>query len=93
LKFRRYYPKGSKHKFVINDEQFKTLVDTYGQEEALERDNASLELIPESKQEMKEAFFNSCDNVLKNTGFYLNNLDKIPTFGVNISEIFPKKKK
>jgi len=93
MKYRRYYQKGNKYKFVLNDEQFQELVSAVGFEKALEKDNASIELIPETKEEAKQMFNKSCDNVLKNIRFYLDNLDKIPTFHVNIQEIFPNKAK
>ncbi len=93
MKYRRYYPKGSHHKYVQSDEQFEETIKQIGFDEAVERDNAQMEIIPESDEEMKQMFFDSCDRVQRNPSFYLDNLDKIPTFTAQISKIYPVMKK
>ena len=88
MNYRRYYPKGSKKTFVINDEQFNKMVKDLGFERAVDKDNADIELIPEDDKEQIDMFFKSCDNVLRYTRFYMDNLDKIPTFRVNYALIY-----
>lgn len=89
MKYRRYYPKGSKRKYVNSQEEFEQMVETYGFEAAVELDNAEIELKPETDEEHRELLFVSCERVLNNTRFYLDHLDIVPTFKVNIKKTFP----
>ena len=88
MNYRRYYPKGSKKFYVLSDEQFNKMVDDLGFEHAIERDNACIELIPETKEEMLNLFFSSCEKVIANTRWYLDNLDKVPTFTIKYGEFY-----
>jgi len=86
----RYYPKGSKHKFVLSEEQFDEMVKTMGLEEAMERDNACIRLIPETDEEALRMFNESCERVIANPRFYLDNLDIIPTFSMRYRILYDK---
>ena len=92
MKYRRYYSKGSQQKFVNSDEEFEKMVDTLGFETAVELDNANIEIIPETDEEHKELFFESCDRVLRDTRFYLDHLDIVPTFVIKVKKVYPKSK-
>lgn len=90
MNYRRYYPKGSKRKYVLNDEQFDELVKLHGFETAVDMDNACIDLVPENDEEALALFNNSCRRVLDNTKFYLEHLDKIPTFSFKYSILYEK---
>lgn len=90
MKYKRFYPPKSKNKFVWSDEQFKEMVAIYGMDTAVEMDTAYIQLVPETVEEHKQLFNDSCERVLLNTRFYLDNLDKIPTFNVSITKVFPE---
>jgi hypothetical protein len=88
MMYRRYYPRGSKPKFVLSDEQFEKLVQVFGFESALEKDSASIDLIPETKEEAIQLMNEGCERVLTNTRWYLDNLDKVPTFKLKYMDFY-----
>lgn len=88
MNYRRYYPRGSKKAYVLSDEQFDKMVKDLGFEAAVEKDNAQIELVPESVDEALTFFHESCENVIRNTRFYLENLDKIPTFKLRYTDLY-----
>lgn len=88
MKLRRYYPRGSKQKYVISDAQFDDVVERCGPKVALERDNASFEIIPDDIDEAYELFNDCCNRVIENPKFYLENLDKIPTFKIRYRDLY-----
>lgn len=90
MKIRRYYPRGSKHKYVISDEQFDMMIEKHGAMKALAIDNAQFEIIPDNANEAFEMFNDCCDRVVKDTSFYMENLDKIPTFKIKYTDIYEK---
>lgn len=92
MKYRRYYSRGSNHKYVNSEEQFEKMVGVYGFEAAVELDNANIEIVPETNEEHIKLFNDSCERVMNNTRFYLDNLDKVATFVINIKKIHPKSK-
>jgi len=90
---RRYYKKGMKYKYTVTEAYLFELIDTLGESEASKIDNASYEIILESPEEEKAWFFECLERVRRSTRWYLENLDAIPTFKVNMSKIFPKMRK
>ena len=82
--------KGVEYKYTWSDEYFQRMIREKGEKEALRIDNANYEIILESDEEERSWFFDSCNRVLENTRWYLDNLDRIPTFRVNIKKLFPK---
>jgi hypothetical protein len=90
MKVRRYYRKGVEYKYTWSDEYFERMLSEKGEKEAFRIDNASYEIILESEEEEREWFFDCLQDVLGNTRWYLDNLDRIPTFKVNIKRIFPE---
>ncbi len=92
MRLRRYYMKGVKYPYTINDSYLKKLVIEKGEVEAALIDNANYEIILESEEEEKKWFFECLQRVQNNTRYYLNNIDKLPVFKVHIRKIFPKKK-
>ena len=93
MKIRRYYKKGIKYKYTIGDKYLSELIDKYGEEKAARIDNARYEILLESTKEEKSWLDDCCSRILQNTRWYLDNLDKIPTFSVKWKGLFPKKKK
>ncbi len=89
---KRFYKAGMKYKRTYTDEYIQKLIEQVGEEEALRIDNATYALVLETKEEEKSWFFDGCNRVLRNTRWYLDNLDDLPTFRVHIKEIFPEKK-
>lgn len=87
MQYRRYYPKGSKHNYVISNEQYADMIKKHGEDYAMSHDNASFEIFPETDEEAKELYFQSCQRVIDNPSFYLENLDKIPTFRVRLRKM------
>jgi uncharacterized protein YdiU (UPF0061 family) len=90
---RRYYKMGQKYKRTYTDEYVDEMKEKLGDEEASNIDNAEYEIVLESLEEQKSWFFDGCRRVMENPRWYLDNLDKIPTFRVKITEIFPEKTK
>lgn len=91
MRIRRYYKKGIPYRYTISDKFLETLKSEYGEMRAAHIDNASYELILESEEEEKQWFNDCCYRVLANVRWYLDNLDKLPTFTVKWRRIFPKK--
>ena len=89
---RRFYKAGTKYKRTYTNEYIQNLIEQVGEEEALKIDNATYALVLETKEEEKSWFFDCCSRVLRNTRWYLDNLDDIPTFRVHIKDIFPEKR-
>lgn len=90
MHFRRYYPRGTKYKYVLSDQQFEDLVKKNGLDYAMVRDNAYYEIQFDSIEEQKQMLIDCCDDIIQNTRFYLDNLDKIPEFKVNYRQVFPE---
>jgi len=88
MMYRRYYPKGSKPRYVLSDEQFEKLVQVHGFELALEKDTACVEVITESSEEAIQLMNEGCDRIINNTRWYLDNLDKIPTFKMRYTDFY-----
>ena len=66
------------------------MIEEKGEEVAIRMDNASYDIVLESDEEERSWFFDSCNRVLNDTRWYLDNIDKIPTFRINYSKIFPR---
>jgi len=79
---RRYYPKGNKYNKTLSNDYFNNLVETRGLDFALYQDNANYEIIFESKKERKEYIKSSYERVMANPRWYLDNLEKLPTFSI-----------
>ena len=80
---RRYYPKGNTYNKTLSNEYFNQLVEENGLDFALYQDNANYEIIFESKKERKEYIKHSYEKVMANPRWYLDNLDKLPTFSIH----------
>jgi len=93
MMIRRYYKKGVKYPYTICEDYLSTLVTERGSSEANRLDNASYEIVLTSLEEQKDWFFDCLQRVISNPRYYLDNLDKIPTFKVRIKEIFPSNQK
>ena len=90
MRIRRYYRRGSKPKYTISEEYYKILVRKYGVDRASVIDNANYAIILESDEEEKSWYFDCLSRVLSNPRWYLDNIEFLPTFKVNIKKIFPK---
>ena len=90
---RRYYKKGFPYKYTINKKYLKKLREEKGEEEASRIDNASYEIILTTKEEQRKWFFECLYRVRCNPRFYLDNLDLLCEFKVNIRDIFSNKTK
>lgn len=88
MKFRRYYLKGASYDRVMSEEQFQALISSHGLEYAMEEDTAHYDIKFDSDEEMIEYFNESCLRVMNDTKWYLNNLDKVPTFDIRNSKVF-----
>jgi hypothetical protein len=77
---RRYYPRGSKFKRSYTNDFFAKMVADNGIEFALRVDNASYEIIFESRKEQKEYLQECYNRVLADVRWYLDRLDELPTF-------------
>jgi len=93
MKIRRYYKRGQKYPYTISETFLKELTDTKGSERADYIDNASYEIILENIEEEKDWFNDCCIRIINNPRYYLDNLDKLPTFRVAYSRIFDEKPK
>lgn len=91
MKIRRYYKKGIKYKYTISDEFYQKLILEKGQEVADKIDNADKEIVLQSPEEEISWFNDCCNRVRARPRWYLDNLDWLPTFTVNITDIFPHK--
>lgn len=81
---RRYYKKGKEIRGkTISDEFFKKLVDSKGIETALFMDNANYDIIFESEEERTQYLNDSYNRVIENIGWYLQNLEEVPTFSAS----------
>jgi len=89
MMIRRYYRKGVKYNYTICNDYLQKLIGERGQDEASRLDNASYEIILQSKEEQLDWFNDCLRRVIKNPRYYLDNLENIPTFKVRIKEIFP----
>ena len=78
---RRFYRKGIELPHTFSDLYFEHLVQEKGLDEALWIDNAQYELVFQDRKERNEYFFNSCQRVINNPRYYLDNLDNIPEIG------------
>jgi hypothetical protein len=76
---KRYYRKKSKHNRTITDEFFALLIEQKGLPTAIDMDNASYDILFESKEERETYVDNSYKRVLANISYYLDNLEVIPT--------------
>lgn len=90
---RRFYRCGFKYNRTYTDEYIKDLIEKLGEEEAMNIDNAEYAIVLENPEEERIWFFESCQRVLDNTRWYLDNLENVPTFKVNVKNIFPEKKR
>ena len=90
---RRYYKKDYPYKYTIGEEYLKKLVEEKGEEEANRIDNASYEIILNTKEEQRKWFFECLYRVRCNPRYYLDNLDNLYEFKVNIKDIFDNKTK
>jgi hypothetical protein len=95
MKVRRYYDVRKKYvRFwfpEVNDiDDFLRVMKEagYDNEAALQIDNAEYEYLL-SDDEQESWFFDCLQRVHDNPGFYLDNLDHLPVFRVNIKNIFP----
>ena len=90
---RRYYRRGQKYDYTISDEYLEELKNNvdYPEERIMKIDNASYDIVLQTPEEEYEWFMDSCNRVLANTRWYLDNVDKVATFRVNYSRIFPEK--
>ncbi len=93
MKIRRYYNRGVKYKYTISDEYLEKLKKERGVSQADSLDNASYEILLETKEEEKEWFFDCLNRVYSNPRYYLDRIGKLPTFKVHIKKIFPEMKK
>tara|TARA_Y100000310_G_C20694785_1_gene824824 strand:- start:3433 stop:3717 length:285 start_codon:yes stop_codon:yes gene_type:complete len=91
MRLRRYYKKGVKYKYTISEKYLSYLIERYGDEKAARIDNASFEIILESIEEEKAWLEDCCARIIANTRWYLDNLDKLPTFTIHKKALFPKK--
>lgn len=96
MKFRRYYdPKKEYDRYIFPElnqfDEYLTAMTAkgYSQEDAVNIDNAEYEILLD-EEEQANWFFDSIDRVLQNPRWYLDNLDYIPTFVVDIKKIFPE---
>lgn len=80
---RRYYKKDGLYGKTISDEYFASLVLDRGLDYALKRDNAEYEIVFENKGEANYFLNKSLSRIRLNTRYYLDNLDKLPTFSIN----------
>lgn len=78
--------------YTISEEYLAKLIVEKGYEHAENIDNASFELILD-EDEQASWFFDCLRRVYDNPRYYLDNLDFLTTFKVNITEIFPDKKR
>lgn len=90
MMLRRYYKKGVKYKYTISDSYLEKLIVDRGIDEATRIDNASYDIILDSGEE-KVWFDDCCNRIMQNPRFYLDNLDKLATFKVNYTKMFPEK--
>ena len=92
MRIRRYYKKGVSYNYTISEDFLKKINVELGVGRASKIDNASYELILDSEEEERAWFNDSCNRVIANTRWYLDNLDYLPTFRVNLTRLFPIKK-
>lgn len=95
MKYRRYYDKRNRarhHWFPeLHDiDDYLAAMERlgYDQEQAMSIDTASYEIILDD-DEATGWFFDCLRRVHDDPGWYLDNLDSIPTFRVDIMKIFP----
>lgn len=98
MKIRRYYEAGGVYAGIkrvyypeINDfsEYLKVMMNNgYTEEEAITMDTAQWEFLL-SEEEQATAFFDCLQRVQENPRYYLDNLDNLPVFRVDITKIFP----
>ena len=93
MRLRRYYKKGLKYRYTISEDYLKKLQEKKGKEEANRIDNASYEIILDTKEEQRKWFFECLYRVRCNPRYYLDNLDSLYEFKVRIKDIFDKKTK
>lgn len=98
MKIRRYYNKNVKYerKYYpkIHDmEEFSKRISSerlVSEEDVMLFDNAEHTIELESEEEEATWFFDCLDRVYRDPRWYLDNLDKLPTFKVRIEKIFPE---
>ena len=93
MRIRRYYQKGVKYPYTISQEYFERLLEERGEDVACSIDNAHLEIVFDDEEEEREFFFECLRKVYENPRWWLDNLENRPEFRVNITRIFPHKKK
>ncbi len=88
---RRYYKKGLRYPYTVNDAYKEVLIEKYGELRADKIDNADYEIILEGIEEEAQWFHDCCKRVMANTRWYLDNLDKLATFSIHTKEVCPFK--
>lgn len=88
MKFRRYYLKGVSYDRVMSEEQFNEIVRNEGIDVAMMQDNAHYDIKFDSDEEMIDYYNDSCLRLINNMRWYLDNLDKVPTFEVEKRKVY-----
>lgn len=88
MKFRRYYLRGVSYDRVMSDKQFEEIKDRDGIDVAMMQDNAHYDIKFDNDNEMIEYFNDSCLRIMNDTRWYLDNLDKVPTFQVEKRKVY-----